>query len=129
MHIWYALIIRDHRRRGAGRSAGSRRVHAAWMRGPHGAHVRTLHAASLRAASSGNDAETSLARAVAPLMCESASSTDTPSRIVKQALTRFVGVYDIVPDSLSIVLLIVCKRPARALPRTAPWRGDRGTHP
>ena len=45
---------------------------------PHGAHVRTLHASNLRSASStGPDAgENGLARAVAPLMCESASSTD-----------------------------------------------------
>ena len=58
---------------------------------PHGAHVRTLHAASLRAASSGNDAETSLARAVAPLMCESASSTDPAEMAISSGSRRASG--------------------------------------
>ena len=59
---------------------------------PHGAHVRTLHAASLRAAaSSGDDAETSLARAVAPLMCESASSTDPAEMAVSSGSRRASG--------------------------------------
>ena len=60
---------------------------------PHGAHVRTLHASNLRSASStGPDAgENGLARAVAPLMCESASSTDPAEMAISSGSRRTSG--------------------------------------